>query len=173
MLTRSQRARQIARSIALKTFGRHWDLATILNDVDSTAFELELTAPPNVTAGSIGFMAVRRVRVGRHFKESIRSIHTGRFDRRSPRPAISQDHDLDIEEDLVCPNADPAELACFIVDYEEWLARLDKRKRKVAKLLASGETTHNAAKQFGVSDGRISQMRRELQQNWEAFQGQN
>jgi hypothetical protein len=42
---------------------------------------------------------------------------------------------------------------------------------KIASWLAMGETTKKAAKRFRVSPGRISQLRRELQQDWDDFQG--
>jgi hypothetical protein len=37
--------------------------------------------------------------------------------------------------------------------------------------LARGETTGRAAREFGLTPGRISQLRRELYQAWRAFQG--
>jgi hypothetical protein len=38
--------------------------------------------------------------------------------------------------------------------------------------LASGEPTSRVAKMFRVSDGRISQLRRELHSAWKKFQGE-
>jgi hypothetical protein len=35
--------------------------------------------------------------------------------------------------------------------------------------LSTGETTNGAARIFGVSPSRISQLRRQLQQAWEVF----
>jgi len=37
--------------------------------------------------------------------------------------------------------------------------------------LATGETTNAAAKKFRISAGRISQLRRELEESWKKFQG--
>jgi hypothetical protein len=37
--------------------------------------------------------------------------------------------------------------------------------------LASGETTSAAAKKFGVTPARISQLRQWLKESWEAFKG--
>jgi len=42
----------------------------------------------------------------------------------------------------------------------------------VAKFLANGETTTAAADKFNVSAGRISQLRRELQESWQEFLGE-
>ena len=48
--------------------------------------------------------------------------------------------------------------------------RLSEVKRQVALRLAVGDTTSEAAVQFRVSQARISQLRRELEADWEAFQ---
>ena len=42
----------------------------------------------------------------------------------------------------------------------------------IAKLLAKGETTGAAARKFGLSAGRISQLRQELAESWVEFQGE-
>ena len=67
--------------------------------------------------------------------------------------------------------AGPAETAAARLDIGEWFARLPRGKRRVAETLAAGETTKKTAKRFRVSPGRISQLRREFQQNWDEFQG--
>jgi len=38
--------------------------------------------------------------------------------------------------------------------------------------LGSGETTKSAARKFGVTPGRISQLRQELKKAWEEFVGE-
>jgi len=68
-------------------------------------------------------------------------------------------------------HAGPAETAASRIDFDAWLRLLPKRTRRIAETLATGETTTKAAKRFRVSPGRISQLRRELQQNWRDFQG--
>ena len=68
-------------------------------------------------------------------------------------------------------HAGPAETAAARIDIAEWFARLPKKKRRIAQTLAKGETTKRTARQFRVTPGRISQMRRELQQAWRDFQG--
>lgn len=69
-------------------------------------------------------------------------------------------------------HAGPAETAASRIDFGDWLRSLPKRTRQIAETLALGETTKKAAKKHHVSAGRISQMRRELMGNWEAFQGE-
>ena len=65
--------------------------------------------------------------------------------------------------------ANPADVAAYRVDYREWLGRLQQFKRTVALRLAVGDTTSDVAQQFRLSKARISQLRRELAENWNAF----
>jgi hypothetical protein len=65
----------------------------------------------------------------------------------------------------------PAAVAAMKIDFTEWLKTLSYRVRRIAKLLATGEKTSIVAKKFDLSDGRISQLRRELAQSWKTFQG--
>jgi hypothetical protein len=66
----------------------------------------------------------------------------------------------------------PADEAAFRVDFQEWLDGLPGRDRRVAELLAYGEATGEVARRVGVSSGRVSQLRRELAENWKTFQGE-
>ena len=68
--------------------------------------------------------------------------------------------------------AGPAEIAACRLDFAAWLQLLPRRLRKIALTLATGETTSAAAKKFGVTPARVSQLRLWLKENWEAFQGQ-
>jgi hypothetical protein len=68
-------------------------------------------------------------------------------------------------------HAGPAEVAATRVDFSAWLLFLPRRLRKIATFLANGETTTAAAKRFRVSQGRISQIRKELFLAWHRFQG--
>jgi DNA-binding NarL/FixJ family response regulator len=56
------------------------------------------------------------------------------------------------------------------LDFGDWLATLPTQKRQVAEFLANGESTRDAAEQFGLTAGRISQIRKELEQSWNTFQ---
>ena len=66
----------------------------------------------------------------------------------------------------------PAEIAITRIDFRTWLAQLPSRLRDVAEVLATGETTSAASRLFGVSMARISQLRVELRNAWQAFQGE-
>ena len=67
--------------------------------------------------------------------------------------------------------ATPADIAACRIDFRAWLQRLSRLQRRIAKLLATGETTSAVAKKFQLTNGRISQLRKELRASWEAFQG--
>ena len=68
--------------------------------------------------------------------------------------------------------AGPAEIAATRLDFAAWLRSLPAKLRKIAKVLATGETTTTVAKKFGVSAGRISQIRKELYLMWNRFVGE-
>jgi len=68
--------------------------------------------------------------------------------------------------------ATPAEIAASRIDFATWLASLSMLRRRIARCLATGESTLEAARQFAVSPGRISQIRREFRASWLAFQGE-
>jgi hypothetical protein len=76
------------------------------------------------------------------------------------------------ERVLVDRRATPCELAMARLDVGAWLRRLPKFKRRIATCLAAGERTVVAAVRFQISPGRLSQLRRELQQSWAEFQSE-
>jgi hypothetical protein len=67
--------------------------------------------------------------------------------------------------------ATPAEIAACRIDFASWLRLLPSRRRKIALVLAGGETTNATAKKFGLTAARISQLRQWLKESWDAFQG--
>jgi hypothetical protein len=66
----------------------------------------------------------------------------------------------------------PAEVATTRIDFGAWLESLPERTKRVAETLATGEATSHAARMFGCSASRISQLRGELYQAWRVFQGE-
>ena len=70
-------------------------------------------------------------------------------------------------------HAGPAETAAARIDFGDWLGSLECKRRKIAETLADGETTSVAAATFRVSQARISQLRRELRNDWERFHGED
>ena len=56
------------------------------------------------------------------------------------------------------------------MDVGAWFATLTKRMKEIAKDLAFGCSTSEVAKKHGLTAGRISQLRRVLEESWAAFQ---
>ena len=65
------------------------------------------------------------------------------------------------------------DVVCFRVDFGDWLGRLSRRSRRMAEFLALGNRTTDAARKFKISAGRVSQIRGELAESWEEFQGED
>jgi hypothetical protein len=61
--------------------------------------------------------------------------------------------------------------AAFRQDFPRWLRRLGSHKRRVAEKMLMGERTTDLAQKFGVSQGRVSQLRREMEADWRQFHG--
>ncbi len=67
--------------------------------------------------------------------------------------------------------AGPADIAASRLDVSAWMDLLPSRDREIAEALGVGERTGDVARRFGLSQGRISQKRREFLESWQAFQG--
>jgi hypothetical protein len=65
------------------------------------------------------------------------------------------------------------DIVAFRCDFADWLKSLKRRDRRLAQYLSLGNRTRDAAKEFGVSEGRVSQLRSELAASWNAFTGDN
>ena len=68
-------------------------------------------------------------------------------------------------------NCSPADTAAARLDIEAWLRSESRPKRSLARLLAVGERTSDVAKRLRISPARVSQLRRELCDSWQRFQG--
>ena len=121
--------------------------------------------------------AIRQVRAGRRvgsrqsrldiLSPSARRIHgftIGRLDHRD-------DHSDTCQQLLVEDRrSGPAETAAIRLDVAGWFRTLSRRNRRIANALALGGSTGSVARQFGVSCGRVSQLRRWFRLQWEQFQ---
>ncbi len=56
------------------------------------------------------------------------------------------------------------------LDVGAWFATLSRRMKQIARDLAYGFSTSEVAEKHGVTPGRISQLRRALEESWAAFQ---
>jgi hypothetical protein len=122
--------------------------------------------------------AIKQVRDGRRVGSKLNSkdVSSGYAQRRKSFVLKTLDLFDDAKQEwkevlVEDKHAGPADTAASRLDFADWLRLLPRRLRRIAETLAKGETTKTTAKRFHVSPGRISQLRRELQQNWQDFQG--
>jgi hypothetical protein len=99
------------------------------------------------------------------YAQRRREIHVERLDRFDAEEGWKEV----LVEDRTCT---PAELAASRIDFDAWLHRLPAKRRRIAARLGAGEATVRVARRFRLSAGRISQLRREFQQDWRAFHGE-
>jgi hypothetical protein len=131
------------------------------------------------TWSSLAKFAVAQVRSGRRVGTSlnIKDITSSYCQQRKHIAVESLHHwdpqDQEWREILVeDQTATPADLAACRIDFPAWLNTLSRRDRKIALTLSQGEATHRVAQLFRLSAGRVSQLRRELCEAWQRFQGE-
>ena len=88
-----------------------------------------------------------------------------RFDQRDQQTGIWNEQ---LVEDR---RAGRPQTAAARLDLAAWLRTLSKRNRQIARALSVGETTGDVAQRFGLTAGRVSQLRVWLREHWEQFQG--
>ena len=96
---------------------------------------------------------------------SLHGFTVERFDQKDPQTGSWNEQ---LVEDR---RAGPAQTAAARLDLADWFRTLPKRNRKIAMALSVGEATSVVAQQFGLSAGRVSQLRGWLRAHWERFQG--
>ena len=131
-----------------------------------------------VYVGNIATNAARAVNGGRHVggNQSCRCVLNPLTHKKtgvvvtslSPWSSVDDTwRDLMLESRRVSP----ADQACFNVDFQEWLKSWPQRDRKIIAMLAAGERGMAVAQKFGLTEGRVSQLRREYEASWLQFQG--
>jgi DNA-binding NarL/FixJ family response regulator len=153
----------VVQRYAAMHFANHPDRDGATVDAISEAW-LGLQAKPDASPQAIAWYAVRRVKVGRQFAESARSI-TGPNPRRRQKPVREP---LDVW-DVFREGYNPAKIVAIRVDFREWFRNLSKRKQRIVRALAEGDTTTEVAERFGLSLGRISQIRAECSESFRHY----
>lgn len=151
---------------AKRAFRGRWDRGELIVDTIHEAWigwRLCPTAPPQAHAR----YAALRVKSGRHFRQSSRS-YEGPNPRRNPKPLRVP---FDPSEVLAKASENPAVVGGFRIDFDAWLEGLAVRQREIVKACLAGETGQEMAKRFVLSEGRVSQLRRELYEDWLALMG--
>lgn len=64
------------------------------------------------------------------------------------------------------------EQAAFRIDFPAWLGTQTERNRCIAEAMMQGDKTLELARQFAISPGRVSQLRRQLLQDYRRFHGE-
>jgi hypothetical protein len=85
------------------------------------------------------------------------------------------DRDRDAWQEILIADdrhANPADLAASRIDFPAFLDTLSRRNRRIAMKLAVGEKTSRVARIFGITPGRVSQLRNEFKVAWEKFHGE-
>jgi hypothetical protein len=132
--------------------------------------------PQVATAGSLARFAVAQYWAGRrvgsplNVKDVTSAYCQAHSDVRMESLSTQDPHSGDWREILIEDRRiTPADLAASRIDYPAFLASLTPRHRRIAQVLATGETTKRAAKRFRVSSARISQLRQWFKSAWEQF----
>ena len=139
-----------------------------------------------VHPSSLADFAVRHTRTGRHVgsaQDAARDVLSPACQRRHHVEVISIDRDrlpatlrdgtdgwkrIAVED----RTAGIADLAAFRIDFTQWFQLLTDRDRKIICALSSGDSTKLVAERFGLSEGRVSQLRRKFERLWRIFQGE-
>jgi hypothetical protein len=164
---------------AFRRFPR-WRRSDLIADVVATAYAAFVRLVNRglkalAYASPLAKYAIRRVRTGREVgsQQTVRDALSPLAQRHQGFSVLTlgeRPGEVGWERLAEGRKANPAEVASCRVDFATWLSRLTKFQRDVAMRLAVGDTTSEAAKHFGVSRPRISQLRQELLANWNAFQ---
>jgi RNA polymerase sigma factor (sigma-70 family) len=126
----------------------------------------------------LAMYAVRQIKDGRRVGKSVASRDVydehGRIKHGHQLKHIGSPRDQRSgwREQLVDNSRTPVpEQAAFRIDFPDWLGTLSARDRRIVDDLAAGGRTGEVAQKFGVSAGRVSQLRGQLKESWEDFVG--
>lgn len=152
---------------------------------------LERGKDPVAFASRIADFAARHVRAGRGLngiesgRDVLSSVAQRRHDFRvGALPSTSTSHEeryasvrgqrkQDAFEECLRDNTvtPVPEQVCFRLDFPAWLTTLTGRERRLVRELARSERTLDLSRTFDLSPARISQLRRELHDDWRRFLG--
>lgn len=158
----------VVRKWANAAFRNKAGQSELVSDALSLAWEAFTAAQKRIAPDRFAYYAIRQVKAGRQFQQSERSITCPREPRGRTRK-VRRDTLARVEEIAAQPGDNPADIATLQVDFEAWTLMLSERERQFLVAFLDGETTKDTAAEFGVSWGRVSQIRRELLEHYEVF----
>lgn len=133
----------------------------------------------SVTASTLVWYAVLQVKcgrpaVGRANSKELLSPYAQRRRRITVTGLQAYDRNQEhwIDDLAADKRASVADQVAVKLDFRAWLATLSHRTRRIAADLAMGFTTSETARKYRLSRGRISQIRRSLENSWREFQGE-
>ena len=152
---------ELTKGLAWRRFGRQPNAEEMVQDAMSVAWEFAQLGKG--TPWTVVTFAIRRVASGGQFSRSVQSV-----DHRQPHPTRRR-RDFFDEAKLGSNGANPAEVAAFRIDFQDWWATLTRRQQEVVSTLAVGNNTVEAAQILGCTRGGVSVMRGTLAKKYEAF----
>jgi hypothetical protein len=143
-----------------------WHLRLAERGKDATRFPTALAT-----------FAARAVRCGRRLAgmDRAKDVLSPSAQRRhgflvSALPEVSTLSDNPLSEALHDNTRTPPDEQCaFRIDFPAWRATHAERDRRVLDDLMLGERTLDVAGKYGLSPGRVSQLRRQFHDDWEFF----
>lgn len=164
---------------ALRTESKEEAVAETIANVFVAFYRLmEQGKGAKVYASALTRYAVAQIRSGRKvgtslnsncvLSEAARQRHGLQIDRLDYCAKFGEWFEF-IVEDQRTPVPDQAAFRC---DFPDWLDTLSPQKRQITERLAVGDTTSEVAQTCIISPGRVSQIRRELDDSWQEFHGE-
>ena len=152
---------------------------TIANCLVAFARLVKLGREDRAFPSALARFAVAQTRAGRRVGSSLRvSEALSSYAQHQKGFHVERLDHFDDEQDewkealIEDGRAGPADVAASRIDFAQWLREMPHRLRRIAKYLATGESTLAAARRFALSPARISQLRHEFRKSWLAFQGE-
>jgi hypothetical protein len=136
-------------------------------------------SPCSATPATLATFAVKRVRSGRHVGGHQNSAHDVMSPVTSARHGVhvvsyhQKSTGIDAWQMVVVADRKESipDTVAFRIDFARWLKEWNRRDRRIISALATGERTLAVAERFGLTPGRISQLRRKYAHDWRRFQG--
>ena len=131
----------------------------------------ELGRAEVATPTSLAFYSAKHVKRGRPATGRMNSKEPlSRYAQISNGIQIAREHGQWIEAIVEDKRASVPDQVATRMDFHAWFATLTKRMKEIARDLAFSFSTSEVAQKYGLTAGRISQMRRMLENSWAAFQ---
>jgi hypothetical protein len=158
-----------------------WFLRLAGRGIDATQFSAALAryaakavADGRLLAGQEPAKDVLSPRARRRRGFRVEPLHT--LPRRPHHPLFSLvrgQQERDAYEERLTDNTvtPPPDAAAFRIDFPRFLANLSERDRDLALYLSLGHRAKQAATRFGMSPGRVTQLRQQWCQQWRRAQG--